>query len=563
MNDQIRWQHYKHKLMNNKTSDAQILYYRINQLKSVISNLCLIQVFNIYLTISMQNKLIGCQMKRIENCFPLQIKFTLINFQHLLKQRIEKPIICMFNDKYMKFLKIGIIILWNVRKRLKYCIQIKHFIDFFWRILQVRMITTFWYFDLRRYKPITRFKSRLHSLCFKIFILMFKNNFKKYILNSNFIFNEFNNFDLNQFIRVKPVKTFRNFIFYNIKYYVKKYLLMQEQNNNTSEKQEFISSDLTYEFYKLHLNIQKIQIIMQNQVVQNGISEIQKYTKAILGNKNYVAKKLAEDPDYFSKLAKGQNPKYLLIGCSDSRAPPNELTETDPGEIFIHRNIANVVNMTDLNLNCVVQYAVEHLKVHNIIIMGHTFCGGVKAAMNQDSVGGLLDLWLNNIKHVYEKNQHLVNQFQDENDRVACLSCLNVREQVLNMWKNPIVQKSWQDGHPVMIHGWLFRVETGYIEELQIDESIPENLSNVFRLQFKNAQQAAKAQQQDDKGDNNEKNVPSSNSEKYQQMQNKLESEFRKLSPNSQDSNQEPQKNMVSQISGLLQEDPNFKQENI
>ncbi|CAD8126716.1 unnamed protein product [Paramecium sonneborni] len=294
---------------------------------------------------------------------------------------------------------------------------------------------------------------------------------------------------------------------------------------------------------------------MQNQFVQKGITEIQKYAKAILGNKNYVQKKLAQDPEYFTKLAKGQNPKYLLIGCSDSRAPPNELTETDPGEIFIHRNIANVVNITDLNLNCVVQYAVEHLKVHNIIIMGHTHCGGVKAAMNRDSVGGLLDLWLNNIKNVYEKNQHLVNQLENEDDKVACLSCLNVREQVLNMWKNPIVQKSWQDGHPVMIHGWLLRVETGYIEEVQTDENIPENLSNVFRLQFKSPPKPAQTQQSNG-------NDQTSTGQIYQQMQNKLVTEFKNFSASSQDSNQETQKQMVDQISGIMQQDINQKEEN-
>ena len=127
---------------------------------------------------------------------------------------------------------------------------------------------------------------------------------------------------------------------------------------------------------------------MQEQIVHESIEEFKRYNKVLEGNKRYVEKKLAENPDYFKILSAGQNPKYLLIGCSDSRAPPNEITETDPGEIFIHRNIANLVIPTDLNvrifiiqLNCVIQYAVEHLKVHNIVVMGHTCCGGVKAAM--------------------------------------------------------------------------------------------------------------------------------------------------------------------------------------
>ncbi|CAD8152227.1 unnamed protein product [Paramecium pentaurelia] len=224
---------------------------------------------------------------------------------------------------------------------------------------------------------------------------------------------------------------------------------------------------------------------MNQQIVSNSIQEINHYNRVLEGNKRYVAKKLSEDPNYFKTLSKGQSPKYLLIGCSDSRAPPNELTETDPGEIFIHRNIANLVIPTDLNLNCVIQYAVEHLHIHNIVVMGHTCCGGVKAAMTQDSVGGLLDLWLNQIKLVYEKHADLIESFVDENDKINCLSQLNVRAQVMNIWKNPIVQKAWQKGNPVMVHGWLFRVETGYIEELLIDQHTPEEMCKVYALKFK------------------------------------------------------------------------------
>ncbi|CAD8150627.1 unnamed protein product [Paramecium pentaurelia] len=224
---------------------------------------------------------------------------------------------------------------------------------------------------------------------------------------------------------------------------------------------------------------------MNQQIVSNSIQEITHYNRVLEGNKRYVAKKLSTDEQYFKKLSQGQSPKYLLIGCSDSRAPPNELTETDPGEIFIHRNIANLVIPTDLNLNCVIQYAVEHLNIHSIIVMGHTCCGGIKAAMTQESVGGLLDLWLNQIKIVYEKHQDLIEQFDNQDDKVNCLSQLNVRAQVMNIWKNPIIQKSWQKGNPVMVHGWLFRVETGYIEELLIDSQTPEEMSKVYALKFK------------------------------------------------------------------------------
>ncbi|CAD8190649.1 unnamed protein product [Paramecium octaurelia] len=299
---------------------------------------------------------------------------------------------------------------------------------------------------------------------------------------------------------------------------------------------------------------------MQNQIVHESISEMKKYAKALQGNRNYVAKKTAEDPDYFRKLSQGQNPKYLLIGCSDSRAPPNEITETDPGEIFIHRNIANVVVPTDLNINCVIQYAIEHLKVHNIVIMGHTFCGGVKAAMKQDSVGGLLDLWLNNLKLVYEKHQELINQLEDEDDRVACLAHMNVREQVLNVWKNPIVQKSWQDGHPVMVHGWLFRVETGFIEELEIEESIPTNLSKVFQLNFKPTQSQKPKQQKEDNEE--ERSRSPSIRKRFQRMQSRLETEIKRLTIITlQDPNQDVEKGVIDQVSEVLQKDPEFKTE--
>ncbi|CAD8140390.1 unnamed protein product [Paramecium pentaurelia] len=224
---------------------------------------------------------------------------------------------------------------------------------------------------------------------------------------------------------------------------------------------------------------------MNQQIVSNSIREFSQYNRVLEGNKRYVEKKLTTDDQYFKKLSTGQSPKYLLIGCSDSRAPPNELTETDPGEIFIHRNIANLVIPTDLNLNCVIQYAVEHLNIHSIIVMGHTCCGGIKAAMAQESVGGLLDLWLNQIKIVYEKHQDLIESLENEEDRLDCLSQLNVRAQVMNIWKNPIIQKSWQKGNPIMVHGWLFRVETGYIEELLIDSQTPYEMNKVFALKFK------------------------------------------------------------------------------
>ncbi|CAD8138609.1 unnamed protein product [Paramecium octaurelia] len=275
---------------------------------------------------------------------------------------------------------------------------------------------------------------------------------------------------------------------------------------------------------------------MQTQIVHESIEEYKRYNKVLEGNKSYVNKKLAQDEDYFRKLAKGQNPKYLLIGCSDSRAPPNEITETDPGEIFIHRNIANIVIPTDLNINCVIQYAIEHLKVHNIIVMGHTCCGGIKAAMKQDSVGGLLDLWLNQIKLVYEKHQELINSFTEEDDQINCLCCMNVREQVLNIWRNPIVQKSWQEGHPVMVHGWLFRVETGFIEELSLEDSIPEEMSKIFKIKFKPPKVQSPTQHEDEEGN---AISPMRARRRFQRMQSRIETGIRHFTIHMQNVNEE------------------------
>ncbi|CAD8057224.1 unnamed protein product [Paramecium sonneborni] len=266
---------------------------------------------------------------------------------------------------------------------------------------------------------------------------------------------------------------------------------------------------------------------MNQQIVSNTIQEINHYNRVLEGNKRYVQKKLSIDDQYFKKLSQGQSPKYLLIGCSDSRAPPNELTETDPGEIFIHRNIANLVIPTDLNLNCVIQYAVEHLNIHSIIVMGHTCCGGIKAAMKQDSVGGLLDLWLNQIKIVYEKHQDLIESLDNEDEKVNCLSSLNIRAQVMNIWKNPIIQKSWQKGNPVMVHGWLFRVETGYIEELLIDSQTPEEMSKVFALKFKLDSEKILQQQ------TTSQESPKNNARKrFQLMQKKITQHLKQLKEN-------------------------------
>jgi carbonic anhydrase len=174
-----------------------------------------------------------------------------------------------------------------------------------------------------------------------------------------------------------------------------------------------------------------------------------------------------EDPDFFERLVNVQTPEFLWIGCSDSRVPPNEITQTRPGEIFIHRNIANMVVHTDLNMLSVLQYAVEVLKVKHIIVCGHYGCGGVKAAMSRKSLG-IINKWLRNIKDVYRYHQEEVDACVSEDDKVNKLIELNVREQVYNLAKTSIVQKAWKKFNAPHIHGWVYDLHDGLLRP-QID----------------------------------------------------------------------------------------------
>lgn len=185
-------------------------------------------------------------------------------------------------------------------------------------------------------------------------------------------------------------------------------------------------------------------------------------------NKQWIAQKLEKDPEYFEKLAKGQHPEYLYIGCADSRVTAEDLMGLQPGEVFIHRNIANLVVSTDNNINAVVQYAVEHLKVKNIIICGHYECGGVKAAMNPSDMGQL-NSWLQTLRDVYRYHQTELNSIGDTQKRFDRLVELNVLEQCLNIIKIDHVQRSWyQTGYP-QIHGWVFNVRNGQLIDLGLD----------------------------------------------------------------------------------------------
>jgi carbonic anhydrase len=189
------------------------------------------------------------------------------------------------------------------------------------------------------------------------------------------------------------------------------------------------------------------------------------YEKLLLENKAWAAEKIHDDPEFFSRLAHIQTPEFLWIGCSDSRVPANEITGTQPGEIFVHRNIANMVVHTDLNLLSVLQYAVEVLKVKHIIVCGHYGCGGVKAALTHHSFG-IINKWLRNIKDVYRFHQQEIDDLKTEEQKVDRLIELNVQEQVMNLAKTSIVQKAWKSNHYPHLHGWVYSINNGIIKSI-------------------------------------------------------------------------------------------------
>ncbi|TAH02603.1 MAG: carbonate dehydratase [Sphingobacteriales bacterium] len=187
------------------------------------------------------------------------------------------------------------------------------------------------------------------------------------------------------------------------------------------------------------------------------------FEKLLLENKAWAGEQLENDPEYFIRLAKIQQPEFLWIGCSDSRVPANEITGTQPGEIFVHRNIANMVVHTDLNLLSVLAYAVEHLKVKHVIVCGHYGCGGVKAAMSHHNLG-IINKWLRNIKDVFRFHERELLNIQDEELRVNRLVELNVQEQVLNLAKTSIIQKAWKNENRPHLHGWVYGLSNGLLK---------------------------------------------------------------------------------------------------
>ncbi len=198
-------------------------------------------------------------------------------------------------------------------------------------------------------------------------------------------------------------------------------------------------------------------------------------------NEKWIAEKLSIDPDYFTKLSQGQSPEFLYIGCSDSRVTAEDLMGVQPGEVFIHRNIANLVNNVDLNVMSVLNYAVRHLKVKHIVVCGHYNCGGVKAAM-QPADMGILNPWLRNIRDVYRLHKEELNAINDEEKKYERLVELNVQEQCVNLIKTAAVQQAYKERN-LLVHGWVFDIHTGKLIDLNIDfPAILNNIMEIYKL---------------------------------------------------------------------------------
>lgn len=205
------------------------------------------------------------------------------------------------------------------------------------------------------------------------------------------------------------------------------------------------------------------------------------YKKILDNNKKWVEEKLSQDPNFFSDLATGQTPPLLWIGCSDSRVPANEITGTKAGEVFVHRNIANMVVHSDMNMLSVLDYAVNVLKVKHVIVCGHYGCGGIKAAMGNSSFG-IIDNWIRHIKDIYRLNKDKLVEIENEEERFNKFVELNTKEQVLNLAKTSIVQNAWKDGQELSLHGWVYGLNSGYVTDLEVNFSKNDDLHELYQL---------------------------------------------------------------------------------
>ncbi len=204
--------------------------------------------------------------------------------------------------------------------------------------------------------------------------------------------------------------------------------------------------------------------------------------KVFKNNEKWIKEKLDVNPAFFENLGKGQSPELLYIGCSDSRVTAEDIMGLEPGEVFVHRNIANMVVSNDLNVMTVVNYAVKYLKVKHVVVCGHYGCGGVKAAMQSEDMG-ILNPWLRNIRDVYRIHKKELNKIKDENKKYNRLVELNVQEQCINLIKTAAVQKAYRD-RGLKVHGWVFDIHTGKLIDLKIDfEGILKNIMEIYRLE--------------------------------------------------------------------------------
>lgn len=208
---------------------------------------------------------------------------------------------------------------------------------------------------------------------------------------------------------------------------------------------------------------------------------MEKLPELFENNRKWAERIEKEQPDFFKKLAMDQNPEYLWIGCSDSRVPANEIVDLAPGDLFVHRNVANLIIHSDLNSQAVLQYAVEVLKVKHIIVCGHYGCGGVRAAMQNQSLG-LIDNWLMHIRDTYQKYEKEIRSISDEEKKVNRLCECNVEVQVYNVCHNPFVQRAWNNGQSLSVHGWIYSLKNGLLKDLDLCISSNEETSSVFKV---------------------------------------------------------------------------------
>jgi len=209
------------------------------------------------------------------------------------------------------------------------------------------------------------------------------------------------------------------------------------------------------------------------------------YKKLIENNKKWVESKIASDPDFFNKLKDTQSPPLLWIGCSDSRVPANEIIGAAPGEVFVHRNIANMVIHTDMNMLSVLDYSVNVLKVKHIIVCGHYGCSGIKAAMERSSVG-IIDNWIRHIKDSYKFRKKDIEAIENEKERFDKFVEWNIKQQVLNLSVTSIVQEAWNKGQQLSVHGWVYGIDTGLIKDLDVTFSSHQDIRNssVYKIEF-------------------------------------------------------------------------------